>query len=109
MSSEIPNDTVQTEKSKSSVYVHSQEKRDSITKAEIIYCLHVVDTHSSLRSADNYNAMFRTMFPDSQIANDFKLAKDKVGYVIAFGLGEYYREKASDILQKADMYVLQFC
>ena len=90
------------------VNLHSREVRDAITKAEITYCLHVVEIHSSMRSTDNCTEMFRVMFPDSEIAKGFKMAKDKVSYIIIFGLGEYYKERAKDIICKADQFVLQF-
>ena len=53
------------------VYIHNQQLRDSIVKAEILQCLNVVATHAPVRSADRNGDIYRAMFPDSEIARGY--------------------------------------
>ena len=86
----------------------SQNQRDAITRAEIIYAFKLVDTYSSMRSADHCGEMFKAMFPDSVVAEGFKMSKDKASYVINFGLGEFYKEEANETINQCDYFVVQF-
>ena len=45
---------------------------ESVQSAEILHCLNLIENHSSYNSSRNSGALFRKMFPDSQIANDFQ-------------------------------------
>lgn len=100
--------TTVSKESQPLIYIHNKLLRDSIVKAEILQCLKVVDTHVSVRSADLNGDIYREMFPDSEIARGYKMSKDKIGYMLTYGLGEYYSEKATDTVLSADQFVVMF-
>ena len=91
-----------------SVFVHSQHMRNLTTKGEIKYCLKIDNDHSLIRSANHSGDIFQEMFPDSEIAKNLKMSKDKTGYFITFGLGEHYRKKAIDTADSTSLLVVQF-
>ena len=54
--------------------------------AEAVWCLNVVKSHHSLRSYDSLKNLFKVIFPDSAIPEKFSLGKDKVRYMIIYGI-----------------------
>jgi hypothetical protein len=62
-------------------------------KAEIIWALNKVLCHLSDRSSSDSCDLFPLMFPDSVIAQKFAMQKDKIAYVITYGLGPYFQNK----------------
>ena len=52
--------------------------KESVIKTEIIWILKNVMSGFSLRSCDGMSNCFKEMFPDSQIANKFSLARTNV-------------------------------
>ena len=61
----------------------------SVSTAEIRWFLKVVSSSFSLRSCLNLNALFKEMFSDSEIAENFKLSKTKCGYYLTYGIAPY--------------------
>ena len=59
-------------------------------RAEILWVLKVVITHSSLQFCENLNKPFQAMFSDSKIAESFKLGKTKCGCFINYGLASFF-------------------
>lgn len=49
-----------------------------------------VTSHYSYNSQSNTSDIFRKMFPDSRIAQNFKLGESKSRYVTVYGLGDYF-------------------
>ena len=47
--------------------------------AEIIWCLKVVNAHSSHSLSSDIAKLFQCMFPDSEIASQFVMGKTKIG------------------------------
>ena len=76
--------------------------------AEIIWALKNVMDHHSKRSVDEDAKTFRRMFPDSQIAQQFKLGRTKLSYVLYFGLAEYFRQLLLEDLRKCQYFVVAF-
>ena len=68
-------------------------------KAEIIWAISRILCHKSTRDAEFESDLFPVMFSDSQIAADFKMKKDKVSYVMTYGLGPFYENKLLNRLQ----------
>lgn len=64
-----------------------------VLKAEILWAINKVVTHSSNRSAALSSDLFPLLFPDSMIAKKFSMKKDKTAYVVSFGLGPYFADK----------------
>ena len=51
--------------------------KDNVLHAEIRWALKTVDSKYSQRSCDGAGNLFAVMFPDSEIAQNFKLARTK--------------------------------
>lgn len=82
-------------------------KSDTI-KAEIMWCLETVMSHKSLRVAEKDITVMRRMFSDSQIAAKIQLGRDKISYMIMFGIAPYYRSELEETLQKTSFVVIGF-
>ena len=68
--------------------------------AEILWYLKVIKCYFSLRSCEGLGKLFRTLFPDSELASQFSRGKTKCAYMINFGLELNFRESlARDINQ----------
>lgn len=83
-------------------------EKDNVTKAEILWCVHTCLTHQSLRNAEASVNLFKIMFPDSSIAIDMKLGKDKTSYSIVYGLAPYFRKTLLNNINSADYYIIGF-
>ncbi|XP_045207486.1 uncharacterized protein LOC123559592 [Mercenaria mercenaria] len=64
--------------------------KNSVLRAEILWTLKLLTTHQSYKSSENSDKLFRTMFPDSTIASQFKCGERKAAYLTVFGLGEHF-------------------
>ena len=76
-------------------------------RAEIYWVLHMIDSHCSFNSAAGMSDLFRLMFPDSSIAEQFKMGDDKTRYVTVYGLAPHFIQKLADSVKEKD-YVLLF-
>ena len=81
---------------------------NSTTKAEILWCLKNVYDHSSQRSDGDCSDLFKVMFPDSQIAQKFRLHRTKIAYSINYGIAPYYFNKIMETLKECEYFVLAF-
>ena len=68
---------------------------------EIYWALKIVVMHASYRSCLNLNELFMVMFPDSDSAQNFKMSKTKVSYMIAYGIAEYFHCSLLSLLKKS--------
>lgn len=59
---------------------------DQVSKAEILWALKSVQHGFSYKSSDETGELFRLMFPDSKIAEEFSIQHSKMSYVISHGL-----------------------
>lgn len=85
---------------------HSGFGSTSTLKAEVLWVLNTVTKHQSYKGNDDIAELFRTMFPDSDIAKTFTCGKDKTSYITRFGLAEYIKK---DLVSKVSgPYVLMF-
>ncbi|XP_043468991.1 uncharacterized protein LOC122503272 [Leptopilina heterotoma] len=82
--------------------------KDTVTEAEILWCIETVMTHTSLRSAESNVLLFKRMFPDSEIAKSLKLHKDKVSYGVAFGIAPYFQKELVNKLKNREFLVIGF-
>lgn len=62
--------------------LYSFLNNDSITEAEVLWCLQIIAKHQSYRSCDKLRELFHKMFSDSGIAKKFTLSPTKASYVI---------------------------
>ncbi|XP_049522642.1 uncharacterized protein LOC125945108 [Dermacentor silvarum] len=84
-------------------------QRDTeVIKAEVMWCLNAVMTHTSLRAAAASASLFPLMFPSSATAKKMQLGKDKVGYTIVHGLAPFFRESLVSEVSQASHLVVAF-
>lgn len=74
-------------------------------QAEVLWCLDLAVKHHSFKSNDGIGELFSMMFPDSQIAKSFALAKDKTSYMIKFGIAPYFKRQLVEAINHAGPYV----
>uniref|UniRef100_A0A1I8H1V1 Dimer_Tnp_hAT domain-containing protein n=1 Tax=Macrostomum lignano TaxID=282301 RepID=A0A1I8H1V1_9PLAT len=67
--------------------------REAVLKAEVTWALFCVEKNYSMRSADGLPETFQDMFPDSEIAKHFSLGRDKIGYMLKFGLAPFFEQE----------------
>lgn len=82
--------------------------KDDVTTAEILWCVETVMTHKSLREAEKDVAVISRMFKDSAVAKKMQLKRDKIGYVLLFGIAPYFYQQLLGLLMKATYIVLGF-
>jgi len=61
-------------------------------------------SHSSLRKAQDRALLFPVMFPDSAIAAQIKLGKDKLSYSIVYGLAPHFTRKLQELVKECNHY-----
>lgn len=81
---------------------------DTVVQSEIFWCLNAVKTHSSLRTSASRAQLFKRMFPDSKIAEQFGMQKDKICYTILHGLAPFYSTESEKLASQATAYVVLF-
>ena len=81
---------------------------DQITKAETLWALKSVQHGFSYQSSDETGELFRTMFPDSKIAEKFSIQQSKMFYVVSHGLGPYFYSGVVEEVKRCQRYVLCF-
>lgn len=70
--------------------------KEEVLKAEILWALKLVASHSSYNSFKDAAEIFKLMFPDSEISKKVTLGSSKMAYVIAFGLSPYFHKELLD-------------
>ena len=78
------------------------------TKAEIICVLKSVFCSFSNRSCDELFDVFAKMFPDSDIAKEFKLGKTKAMYIATHGIAPHFKHLLKDNLNKSEVMICSF-
>ncbi len=63
---------------------------DDVRKAEVLWALKCVASHYSYTSSNGSDKLFSLMFPDSKIAQSFTCGRDKIAYLIYFGLAPFF-------------------
>ena len=81
---------------------------ENTLNAEIIWCLNVVKSHHSFRSCNSLKNLFKVMFPDSAIPDKFFLGKDKVRYMIIYGIYPAFKQKLKSMINNSPWYSVSF-
>jgi hypothetical protein len=76
-------------------------------KAEILWAIKVCTSHYSYNSCTDTSDLFREMFPDSKIAQNFALGETKCAYLICFGLAPYFLSSLTKQLEN-EIFVILF-
>ncbi len=79
-----------------------------VTKAEAIWALTVTQCGYSFKSCDEIGDVFRHMFPDSKIAQEFNMQSKKISYVLSHVLGPYFHHELIKCLKRNEKFVLCF-
>ena len=77
-------------------------------KAEIIWTLKSVMDGFSVRSNDELNETLSAMFPDSEIAGSFSMARTKSMYAINHGIYPYFKSLLLSSLSQSNIHVYSF-
>jgi len=94
-------------KPRATTLVKSVTKLEQL-KADVIWCLKVVNSHYSYNSCENINKVFQLMFPDSMIATSFTCGATKCGYMAVYGLSPYFKSLLVNSVSNCDYFVLLF-
>lgn len=81
---------------------------EQVAKAEAIWSLNVARRGFSYNSCDGLGEIFRSMFPDSKIAQQFNIQSKKMSYVMSHGIGPYFHQALVKELKRVDKFVLCF-
>ena len=81
---------------------------EDVLKAEAYWALYSAVNHLSCRASNNTSVLFEVMFSDSYIAKQFRCGKDKVSYMINFGLYPYFSDQLSKSLSECPLYSVSF-
>ena len=74
-------------------------------KAEIWWVLKCVTSSFSNNSCLKLNDLFCAMFPDSRIAQSFKLGADKTRYAVNFGIVPHLRSLLLDVIKQSSCFI----
>ena len=83
-------------------------ERSAQLKACITWTLTSVMRNFSNNSTKGLDKVFKTMFPDSDIARNFHLGPDKLKYLTNFGIAPHFKELLTRELAKVEMLVVGF-
>lgn len=70
-----------------------------VMEAELRWTLHSVEKSKSFAGEDSAGQLFKLMFPDSGIANEFTCARTKQTYLLHFALSPYFANKMQNELE----------
>ena len=76
--------------------------------AEIRSALKIVVMQASYRSCLNLNELFMVIFTDSDIAQNFRMNKTKVSYMIVYRIAEYFHRSLLSLLKKSPFFTPLF-
>lgn len=65
--------------------------KTDVLKSEVMWVLQTIVSHNSYKSNEEISNIFRAMFPDSKIAEGFKLGERKTSYLTVYGIGEFLK------------------
>lgn len=66
--------------------------KEAVLRAEILWAMKLVMSHSSYNSFHDASSLFKAMFPDSKIGQAVTCSSSKMSYMICFGLSPYFSE-----------------
>ena len=81
---------------------------EAAANAEIRWCLKNVVSSCSFRSCDGLVDPFKSMFPDSTIAEKLCLQKDKCAYFINYGIAPHFRSILMKNVKDYGFYAISF-
>lgn len=82
--------------------------RNDTLSAEVVWCLHVVSSHSSYKSSEGTGKLFHKMFPDSVIAKEFGCGESKCARLARWGIAPHFKKLLTSDVNHAEAFVLLF-
>lgn len=76
--------------------------------AEILWCLHMVETHQSYRSCDKLPKLFSRMFKHDPVVEKYQMKKDKIRYLIQYGIFPVFKENLVTNINLSSWYSVSF-
>ena len=80
----------------------------TVLKSEILWSIVAADEHLSNRQVESISKQFKHMFPDSDIAQRYRMGKDRAGYLQTYGLGNTLENKVYDIAKNAGFISISY-
>lgn len=77
-------------------------------RAEVMWVLKTISEHHSYTSNENITEIFKTMFPDSEVAATFSCGSNKTAYITKFGLAPFITKELTDQVNMANGFVVMF-
>ncbi|CAF1279750.1 unnamed protein product [Adineta ricciae] len=81
---------------------------DQVTRAETLWAMNAARHGYSYLSCDGSSDLFKKMFPDSNIAQQIKMERVKLSYVISHGLGPFFHRGLIQDIKQCERFVLCF-
>jgi Domain of unknown function (DUF4371) len=78
---------------------------EQVSKTEILAALKLIRYHQSFNSCAADNNLFKSMFPDSTIVQQYSMGASKAKYMIVFGIAPYIRSKIQADIVRAPFSV----
>ena len=82
--------------------------KEDVSKAKILWVMHNVSRHKSLRDIESSLPILKKMFSDSDIAKKLQISKSKASCMITYGLKNYFQNELLTILETCDVIVVGF-
>ena len=82
--------------------------QDQVTRAEALWAINAARHGYSYHSCNEVDDLFRTMFPDSKIAEQFSMERIKMSYVVSHGLGLHFHRDLVSEIKRCERFVLCF-
>ena len=79
-----------------------------VITVEINWAFNCIYNNFSLSSCDDMKSLFTNMFPDSNVANSFSMLKDKLSYVINFGIAPYITDMLIENIKQSTIFSIGF-
>lgn len=79
--------------------------KNDVTEAAILWCIETVMIHKSLRAAEKDISIMKRMFHDCAVASKLQLKKDKIAYVLMYGIAPYFKTELTNRINRGDFYV----
>ncbi|CAF4844940.1 unnamed protein product, partial [Rotaria sp. Silwood2] len=81
---------------------------EQVTSAETVWALTVARRGFTYNSCDTIGDTFRSMFPDSKIAQQFNMQSKKLSYVMSHGIGPYFHRDLIKQLKRCEKFCVMF-
>ena len=71
----------------------------AVTKTEIRFAMQSVISHFTGNTYNDFKALFKLFFSDSEVPSKVLLGRTRLGYVVNYGLAPYFKGQLFDSLR----------